>query len=162
MSTIPIVVPVPLTIARFRQDFTEFANTAVYPDNAVTFWLSVATLMLNPDRWARLLGVGIELFAAHNLVLEAQALATVNVGGIPGITKGPVTSEAAGAVSVSYDVQAGINKDAAHWNLTTYGTRLYKLMMIFGAGPVHLGTGLPVGNGTQIGGVGFVFPPFTF
>lgn len=159
MSTIPIIVPVPLTVARFRADFTEFANATVYPDATVTFWLSVATLMINPDKWARLTGVGIELFAAHNIVLEAQALATVNVGGIPGIQKGPVSSEAAGAVSVSYDVQAGISKDAGHWNLTTYGTRLYKLMMIFGAGPIHLGTGVPVGGAT---GVGFIDPPFQF
>lgn len=158
----PQIVPTPVTPQQLTTDYQEFGNAVTYPASMINYWLSVATLMIDPNKWARLTGVGIELFTAHNLVLEAQALATVSVGGLPGLEKGPISSEGVGSVNVSYDVQAGINKDAAHWNLTVYGTRFYKLMRIFGAGPVHLGTGQPVGNATSIGGIGGVNPPFQF
>lgn len=163
MSSLPIIVPYPVTPAQLIQDYPEFANSTVYPVSAINYWLSVAMLLVDPVRWQRLVGVGTELFAAHNLVLEAKNLATVNVGGVPGITKGPVSSESAGAVSISYDVQAGIVKDAAHWNLTNYGTRFYKMLRIVGMGPIHLGSGVPASqNGLTTPGIGVINPPFLF
>lgn len=124
---------------QFRADFAEFGNEIAFPDLAIANWLNLAILMLNADRWGAAIDVGLELFTAHNLVLEAKASKAVASGGIPGMSTGPVSSQGAGDVSVSYDVGAGLEDDAGHWNLTVYGTRFIRMARMMGAGPVQIG-----------------------
>jgi len=136
-----------ITAAQLRQDYPEFTSTTAYPDSSINYWINMATLMLNTNRWGAasttstlaIYDIGMELFVAHNIVLEAKAQAEAAAGAPPGSSTGPVSSKSVGPVSVSYDTQAGIEKDAGHWNLTIYGTRFIKLAKQFGAGPIQVG-----------------------
>jgi hypothetical protein len=139
-----------LTIAQFRNDFPAFADTTVYPDSALTFWLNVAVLMLNVGRWGAMYNLGLELYMAYNLLVESQNQIVVAIGGQPGIVRGPIASETPGSVSLSYDTNAGLDKDAGIWNMNNYGTRFYHLMRIMGAGPVLVNAGCA--DGLAFGG----------
>lgn len=130
-----------VTAAQLRTDFPEFADTTLYPDSGINFWLNIAGNMLNASRFGNLLDVGTELFTAHNIVLERQAQAAALNGAPPGIQQGPISSKGVDKVSISYDTQAAIELEAGHWNLTVYGTRFIKLARMFGAGPVQIGAG---------------------
>lgn len=153
----PVVVPTPITPAQFRTDFPEFSNTTDFTDSQINFWVNVAGLMMDPNRWQRLLGPGTELFVAHNLYFEAMNKRSANTGGVPGINKGVVSSEGAGSINVSYDTTAGLDKDASHWNQTNYGIRFHYLLRLIGAGPIHFGTGAPTGNATGVVSIGVPF-----
>jgi hypothetical protein len=142
-----------LTIGTFRQDYPEFANDVNYPDSALTYWLNIATQMLNPRRWDDQLNIGLELFMAHHLVVEKFNLDTANVGGWPGLNTGVVSSESPGGVSLSYNTEAVLEPDAGHWNYTVYGTRFISMVKMFGAGPIQVGPGGCSGNGAWSGPV---------
>ncbi len=70
--------------ASFRQCLPAFSNAVAYSDEAITFWLGVAVMMLPPERWgssspepsvpptARI-DLGTIYYVAHQLVLEDQA-----------------------------------------------------------------------------------------
>lgn len=130
-----------ITVAQFREDFPEFTDATVYPDSAFTLWYGVAVKMLNADRWGNMLDIGTELYAAHQLALEARAFAEASAGGIPGAQVGPLNSKSVDKVSMGYDTSAGIEADAGHWNLTIYGTRFIRLAKMMGMGPVQIGVG---------------------
>lgn len=130
-----------VTSNSFRQHFPEFADRKVYADPAFNYWNTVAGKMVNAARWFDMLDTGIELFVAHNLVLEKQALDAAAVGGAPGLSTGPVNSKSVDKVSVAYDTAAALEVGAGHWNLTVYGTRFVALSKMFGAGPIHIGGG---------------------
>ena len=141
-----------ITPASFRLDWVAFSNQALYPNPVVNFWITVAGFMLRTERWGSgsaaatspvttPYDLATELFVAHNLVLEKQADDAAKRGATPGVSKGPIASMSVGGVSVSYDDAAGLEEGAGHWNLTTYGTRLKRLMDLFGAGPVQVGVG---------------------
>lgn len=136
-----------VTADEFISDFPEFTDKSKYPESALIYWLSVATILLNTCRWGNLVVVGAELFAAHHLVLEAQANDTVKRGGWPGISKGAVTAESAGQVNVTYDAAVALEEGGGHWNLTVYGTRFYRLARMAGAGPIQVG---PCGSGAGL------------
>lgn len=127
-----------VTTASFRADYPEFGDVTAYPDSGVTYWITIAGLLLNTCRWQNMLDVATELFVAHNLVLERQAQKSAANGAVPGLSTGPVSSKTVGPVTQAYDTTAGINQDAGHWNLSTYGTRFYQLMQMFGAGPIQV------------------------
>lgn len=129
--------------AVFRKDFPVFADAARYPEPSVSFWLGLAGKLLPENRWCDVLNFGAELFVAHNLVLERRSQDAVDNGGVPGMTTGPTSSQSAGSVSVSYDVNAGIIAGEGHWNLTTYGVRFIQLALMIGAGPIQVGLPLP-------------------
>jgi hypothetical protein len=151
----------PITNGQFRADMTEFASTTVFVDSAVNYWLTLAGVMLNPAFWpSTLLIVGLELFTAHNLVLETRQLATVTVNGLPGLSKGVVSSESPGAVSVSYDTNAALEKDAGHWNLTEYGIRFIRLAKMIGTVPIQVGVSNgPAGTPSNGSGTPWLGPP---
>ena len=141
-----------ITTASFRQDWPEFRRLPFYSDPAVAFWIAVAGMLLRTERWGNgsatatnppttIYDVATELFVAHNLVLERQSGKAASAGGAPGVSKGPITSQSVNGVSISYDAASGLEEGAGHWNLTTYGTRLKRLMDLFGAGPVQVGIG---------------------
>ena len=153
---------VSITAIPFRTDFTEFENTTVFPDSTVNYWFNVAGLMLNPARWMSMLITGLELFVAHNVVLEAYANQTVAVGGLPGLSKGAISGESVDKGSVSYDTASTLELDAGHWNLTVYGTRFIRMAKMFGAGPIQIGIGFnpnPLSGGAWPGPD--CFPGFT-
>lgn len=141
-----------INVEIFRVAYPEFANETNYPSSAINYWIGVAGIMLPTASWGlpsptadnpptTMNDIGVGLFVAHNLVLERQASLAASKGGAPGggVT-GPVTSEGVGGVSRSYDTGAGLNPDAGPWNLTVYGTRFYRMMMMAGRGPVQIGT----------------------
>lgn len=124
-----------ITPTQFTENFPEFADAAMFPPSAITYWLTYAYILLPAARWGALLDLGAQLFAAHNLVLEAQAQQqAAQPGGLPGLSTGLVASTGVGAVSVSYDTASGVNPEDTHFNLTTFGTRFRQMMRDFGAG----------------------------
>jgi len=142
-----------VTIQSFRDDFSEvFGNLSAYPNDSVTYWLAIATLLLNTNYW----GVGsatatsppttkldfaTEMFVAHNLVLEKQAADTAAKGGDPGTKIGIVNSKSVGSVSIGYSVSEVVELDGGFWNQTIYGQRFLRLARFVGSGPIQIGIG---------------------
>lgn len=127
-----------MTLTIFRNHFPEFTNTTNWTDGQINFYLALADKMLLENRWNDIKPYGVELFVAHNIVLAKSSFDSSNAGGLPGMLSGPTNSKAVGSVSISYDTQAGIEKDAGHWNLTTYGKQFIHLARMMGAGAVQL------------------------
>lgn len=127
-----------VTSSTFRTNYPEFASTTLYPEPVFTYWLGIANLMLNITRWSTALDYGLELFVAHNLVLERQAQAASAAGGVPGLNTGAVTGKTVGPGSITYDANAGLEKDAGHWNLSTYGKRFIQLARMMGSGGLQV------------------------
>lgn len=130
-----------VTATSFRASYPEFADTVKFTDPTVNYYIALAGVLLNAARWTAVLGVGTELFVAHNVSIEARALEEGAAGGIPGGPTGPINSASVDKVSVGYDTGSGIEADAGHWNLTVYGTRFIKLARMMGAGPLQIGVG---------------------
>jgi hypothetical protein len=129
------------TYQQFVTDFSEFSDPTKYPASGFYYWYNVAVLLFNQSRWYDLLTTGMELFIAHNLALEVRAQADAANGAPPGMITGVINSKSVDKVSIGYDAAGGIEAGAGHWNLTIYGTRLVRLMIMFGAGPVQIGMG---------------------
>jgi hypothetical protein len=127
------------TVADFRANFPEFADAAVYPPSLVNYWVMNAGLMLNASRWGTWLDLATQLMAAHNIVLEARAIAESVNGETPGVTTGAVVSKGVDKVSISFDVGSSTEEKAGHYNTTIYGTRFWKMTRKVGAGPIQLG-----------------------
>jgi len=134
-----------VTAASFRATFPVFASTTTYPDPQVQLWLSVAVQQVNAERWGTLTDMGVSLYVAHQLVLEQKASMGAS-SGAPGSTVGILSSKSVDGVSASYDVSASTEKDAGHWNLTTYGTRYWRFSKMMGAGPMQIGYNDLAGN----------------
>ena len=130
-----------VTVASFRTSFTEFSNATTFTDPDIQFWLNYALLLLNANRWKAMLDLGLQLFIAHNLVLEQQAKTAAANGAPSGLSSGTISAKSVDKVSISYDTNSAQEKDAGQWNLTIYGTRYYRLMRMFGAGPIQVGVG---------------------
>jgi hypothetical protein len=126
-----------MDIATFRTEFPEF-TLALYPDAQVTFWSNLGELLVNECKWDTMKPFGVSLFTAHHLVIAKANLDASTSGSLPGQTSGPTASKAVGSVSISYDTNAGLEKDAGHWNLTSYGKQFIHLLRMFGAGAVQL------------------------
>ncbi len=127
------------TVAQFRSDFPEFADTSKYPDALIATWLAVASVeVANAQRWGTLLATAQELVTAHYVVLATRDRAAGANGGTPGTPQGLETAQAVGPVSVSYDHTPLLSEDAGAWNQTTYGQRYYKLARLIGAGGMQI------------------------
>ena len=164
-----------VTVASFRQDFPEFNSTVNYPSSGITFYLTLAGLLINQNRFGppaatvtnpptTIYDMAVELFVAHHVVLEARAQRAAAAGATPGEASGPVSGKSTGPISISYDAGAAVDEKAGHWNDTEYGRRFWQLVRMFGAGPVQLGVGGfprgPVFNGVPLDGPawpGFIF-----
>lgn len=140
---------VPITPDQFRKDFPVFQNRDKYDDSAVNFWLGLSYAhFFNQQRWGDTLNIGVEMFVAHQLVLEAMSLASVTVDGNPGEYTGAIAAESGDKVSVNYDTNGSLDEGAGHWNLTTYGKRYIRMARMIGAGGLQLGIGVsPLFNG---------------
>ena len=137
MTTAPAV-----TNAQFRGDFPEFADTTGYPDAQVNFYLNLAQTRLDATRWSDLWTYGVELYTAHSLALAKMRAATTLGGGAPGATTGVVSSKSVGGVSKSMDLGIVTIEGAGTYNLTSYGSEYYQLMLLIGIGGVQLGADL--------------------
>lgn len=138
---------------QFRTDLPEFASSTLYPQHAVKLYINLAGQLLNVQRWGAsaadpwpdsapppisVYDHGVELFVAHNLVLDARDVKDASKGNVPGSVKGPISNATVDKASVSYDTKAGIEENAGHWALTVYGLRFLRLMRLMGAGAVQV------------------------
>lgn len=132
-----------ITPAQLRTNFPEFGSTTRFPTGQIQFWLTFAYGMLNPVRWGAQLDMAAQLYAAHNIVLERQALDQANVNnslnsGAPGVASGPISAKGVDKNSVSYSVDTTATPGEGDLNYTIYGQRLARLIRIFGMGPVYV------------------------
>lgn len=129
-----------VTPAILRTAFPEFASTADFPDSQITFWTNIYSKLVGEDRWGELTDLGIMLASCHQLVLSAKAYKQAATGGTPGSNVGVLNSRSVDKVSLGYDVNVATEQGAGFWNQTTYGTRYWHYVQIFGAGPVQANT----------------------
>lgn len=140
-----------ISAADFVADLPEFKDPVAFPPAMVTWWLTFAAKFINQERWG-LPGAGgsaertefdygQELYAAHQLTLEARAIAEATNGAQPGLAFGMLNSKSVDKVSVGFDTGSVAELDAGHWNLTIYGMRFKRLADTFGAGPIQVGCG---------------------
>ena len=130
-----------VTVDTFREDFPEFGvspGSGAFSDARIEFWLGIATVMLNAERWDTLLDHGIELFIAHHLAMDRNNVVAGATGGAVGQTQGPLASKSVDKVAASYSTGEVTLENAGHWNLTTYGIQFYQRMKMHGAGPIHV------------------------
>jgi hypothetical protein len=140
-----------MTIAApdFINAFPEFNDSSAYPFTQINFWIAQAYNQLSSDRLGVTLDLAAMLFVAHNMVLSARAAATATAGGIPGQSTGPVNSKGVGALHVGYDTPAMEIPGAGAWNGTSYGQRLYRMMVAAAAGGLYVPKGTclwPIGT----------------
>jgi hypothetical protein len=101
-------------------------------------WSELAIAMVDCRRWRSQTLLGISLYVAHEITLEAQSVAAAKIGGTPGQQAGQANNKTVGSVTVQYDSASAAEKDAGWWNLTTYGKQFIRLARIFGAGAIQL------------------------
>lgn len=146
-----------------QNDFPELSNTTTFPISTIEYWIGIGEMMLNQWRWGpsdpstqspsvthNFYDYGLELWTAHNMVVEAEGLATsqqpsgiAGASAIPGAIKGFLNSTSAGDVSVSYGGQSQMMEqgNAGWWNQSVYGQRFYRLAKMVGAGPIYVSPG---------------------
>ena len=150
------------TIAQFRSDFPEFGNAATYPDARVQTYLNLAETRLDQTRWDALWTYGVELYTAHSLALAQMRAATALAGAAPGQTTGITTSRSVGGVSKGVDIGAVTVEGAGTYNLTSYGSEYWQLVLQIGIGGVQVGAYDCSGSPGELGSFGIVpyFPYF--
>lgn len=127
-----------MTPADFRTYFPEFSDTTKYPGSQIEFWMTVASALVDPDRWGVLTDQGVSLVTAHHLVVANQDQAVAAAGGTPGEVKGATASKSVDKVSVGYDTKSVTIDGAGFWNMSKYGIRYLTLAKMFGAGGLQL------------------------
>ena len=125
-------------IDAFRLNFPEFGDEVKFPPESVTFWSGVAEKRLNVLRWGELYNEGMSLYVAHNIALSALNVLDVDAGGTPGLTRGIITSESVGGVSVSRDLSSSTEDSAGYYNETVYGRQFFRLAKMIGIGAVFV------------------------
>jgi len=141
--------PIPvIDAATLRTNFPEFASTTNYPDPVINFYLGLAYLLLAPAIWNAALPYGVQLFVAHNLVLEFTAQTAAGKGQPPGGQVGMLSGKSAGPLSINWDTGSAAELNAGHWNETTYGQRYIRLARQLATVGIQLGIGcVPQGPG---------------
>lgn len=131
-----------VTVTSFRKDLPEFTDPGRYDGNLITTFIALASAFQNTFRWDPLtIDYGTQQFVAHHLVLQARNNATADASGIPGTVEGVRTTKTVDKVTVGYDVESVTLKDAAFWNMTTYGIRFLQLTRAYGSGGFQVGAG---------------------
>ncbi len=107
------------------------------------FWGASSVLPSSPP--TTLADFATEMWVAHQLVLEKQAVDAARTGGDPGTKIGIISSKSVNGVSVGFDIGSitggKMQADAGYYNQTIYGIRFYRLMKIRGSGPIQIGIG---------------------
>ena len=125
----------------FRQQFPEFRDSSIWPDESLEIWLQVANASLDTARWRNYYRMGVALFVAHMLALGKMSELQAQRGGVPGMNMGLVSSKSVNGVSISYNNSLAVMEGGGHWNLTSYGLRFLYFARMAGSGPVQI-TGL--------------------
>lgn len=140
--------------SEFRADYPEFSDPQTFSDPVLNRWATVASNLLDCNRWGDLIGFGTGLFIAHQLAMRQMNLKAAAAGGNPGQINGPVASKSVKGVSVSYDPSAITIKDGGNFNATSYGRDFLRYGAQLGAGPIVIGAGgglpQPIYPGTDI------------
>ena len=131
----------PITASQFRTNFPAFRDVGRFSDPAVNMYLTYAYSILPAGRWANTLDMGAQLYTAHHLAIDDVANRSASAGATPGLSAGVVSSKTAGPVSISFDTQNALQAGAGFWNLTTYGTRFYRMMRTAGIAGIQVGAG---------------------
>jgi hypothetical protein len=150
-----------VTAASFRKDFSAFGSLADYPDADVSFWITVASRMVDAYRWGDMTDTGIELLVAHELSVEFMAKAEGAVGNQPGVARGMLASGGVDKTNFSYDTASLAEEGGGRFNATIYGQRFYRLSRLYGAGgfQVEALAGDPLST-SSITWPGIINPPF--
>lgn len=86
-----------------------------------------------------------EMWVAHQIVLEKQAVDAARTGNDPGAKIGVVTNKSVNGASIGFDVSAitggKLQENAGYYNQTVYGMRFWRLMRVRGSGPYQIGVG---------------------
>lgn len=134
-------------IARFRSDFSEFSDKTKFQDDQIFFYIALARQLISIDRLGEVWSFALELFVAHNLVLELAARRNaLKSDSLPGMLggggMGVQTSKTVGSASVTYsdasNSQYLMEPGAGHWGLTVYGMRYLNLIRLFSTVCYHL------------------------
>ena len=125
-----------VTVADFRASFPEFSSTVDFPAGQVEMYLNMAEGMLDARRFRSQINMAISFYAAHELVLAARNQRAAKSGQLPGSSSGVVNSKSVDKVAVAYNTAASTDSRATHYNLTTYGQQLWRLIQMFGMGPI--------------------------
>jgi hypothetical protein len=125
-------------IASFRTKFTEFASDTTYTDDQLSFFMQIATMLVNPNAWGELTEVAIYLVTAHHIAVAMPNQAAAEVGATPGAVNGTTSSKSVDKISVSKDVASVTNQDAAFWNMSQYGIQFWSMAKLMGAGGCQL------------------------
>lgn len=124
-------------VPTFRTNFPAFADTTVYPDARVQFFIDTGSVMFNPYKWGYYLPMAVELFTAHMLALGQYAAVRAAgnpAGAVPGLSSGLMTNKSVSKVSVGYDVTTTAIEGAGPWNYTIFGQQLMWWMQLIGTG----------------------------
>jgi len=127
-----------LTLQSFRAIYPEFNDTSKYPDAVITYYLNIAFLKLNQERWAELYDYGTGLLVAHYLTIKALNLKAASIGGNIGQNLGALTAKSVGYVSMSYDTSRILDPFDGQWNLSSYGLQFIQEAKAIGSGPTVL------------------------
>lgn len=136
-------MPTP-TVETFRESYPVF-TAELFADARVAFWLTVAGMQLDAERWQELYVHGCCLYVAHQLTLEAAAGKAIDGSGGMEAAAGPATAESKAVGSVSHSITKGgaaasgaASINAGHYNLTVYGQQYWQLVQMIGAGGLHI------------------------
>lgn len=137
-----------LSTIRFREDFPEFADTDVYTNQNVQFFIDIAGLAVIPRFWCQFTVYGQELYTAHMLALRQYSIARAQNAPpgsnmVPGMPMGLPASKSVSKVAVSYDYSHSVMEGWGPWNTTSYGQMYAFYAQMVGTGGFEvLGVGM--------------------
>lgn len=126
-----------ITYLSFVALFPEFNDSSAYNQATINAWIEQAYANLNPRGLRAQLDLAAGLYVAHNVVLGKRETLAANGNQIVGETRGPVVAKSIGKVSVSYAPTASID-GAGIYNATSYGQRLWALLVAAASGPKYV------------------------
>lgn len=147
-----------VTLADFRAARDAFADSVVFPDDVVNFYLPIALGAVSAERWGDAYTAGVCLVIAHYATIAAVDAQATEAGGVGGLRAGPIASESGDKVSVSFATTAVTDPNAGDWNATTWGRQYWQLAKLYGAGPLQVGAGPSFGSNYLDAGTYPYFP----
>jgi hypothetical protein len=140
------------TVEQFRADYPAFGDASRFTDEEVQYWIDQAcsppnsTPAINKYRWGQFYDLGLHLWVAHNLAVQDMMNQRAGLPGMGGPTyistpltgSGVPASKSVDGVSLSYDNQIGLEKDAGWWGSTPWGNQFLYYLRMAGAAPIQL------------------------
>ncbi len=119
-----------MTASQFLTMFPEFSS---YDPTRISFWLSVASNLINTAQWGALSNQGQALLTAHYLVIDAQNQNPSTQGQV----NAPISSKSVDGVSLTKEIAQVVVEKAGQFNATSYGIQYYQLSRMMGAGAIQ-------------------------